>query len=49
MMCAAPAQMAMASSAPKSNLKYEDLVSKQSADGSWSLDLLELIMSYVPN
>ena len=31
------------------NLKYEDLINKQSADGSWSVDLLSFILGYVPD
>ena len=30
------------------NLRYEDLINKQSADGSWSVDLLSFILDYVP-
>ena len=30
------------------NLSYEDLINKQSADGSWSVDLLSFILDYVP-
>ena len=43
--CAMSAQPAPV--APKSNLKYEDLVSKQSSDGSWSIDLLDFVLKYV--
>lgn len=33
----------------KKELKYEDLVSQQSADGSWSADHLGVILEYIPS